>query len=104
MQRNIFRLCDLSKRVLENDMDCNVSDGLITGVGDHTIEISYGCADEVLCRAHFQIRDFKVSSVRMWSCATFRLSSGKQRDDSHDHNHQHHPHQNGDPIRIALLY
>jgi len=67
MKRNIFRLCDLSKRVLENDMDCNVSDGLITGVGDHTIEISYGCADEVLCRAHFQIRDFKVSSVRMWS-------------------------------------
>jgi hypothetical protein len=34
----------------------------------------------------------------------FGLSSGKQNDDSHDHDYQYHPHQNGDPIRVTLLW
>ena len=103
MQRSIFRLCDLSKRVLENDMDCSVGDGVITGIGNGAVEICYGRTHEVLGGAHFQIRYFEVRSVWMRSGVAFGLSSGKQDDDSYDDNHQHHPHQNGDPIRITLL-
>jgi hypothetical protein len=103
VQRNIFRLGDLAERVLENDMDRCVGNGFIASIGDRAVEISYGRAHEVLGGAHFQVRYFEVGGVGMRSGVAFGLASGKQRDDSYDHDYQHHPHQNGDPIRVALL-
>src|SRR6478672_11407028 len=39
----------------------------------------------------------------MRSSTPFGLSPRKQSDDSHDYYHEHHPHQDGDPIGVALL-
>jgi len=103
MQRNIFGLCDLAKRVFEYYVDGSVDDRFIAAIGNRAVEISYGRAHEVLSCAHFQVGYFKVGRVWMRSGVTFGLPSGKQRDDSYDHDYQYHPHQNGDPIRVALL-
>jgi len=72
------RLCDLSKRILENDMDCNVSDGLITGVGDRTIEISYGAPTKFSAALIFKSRILRLAA---YGCGAALLSIvlGKQR-------------------------
>ena len=59
-QRDVFALSDLRHVVVEDDLNHGVDDRLVAGVGDVAVDVADRGADEILCGAHFEIRNFQV--------------------------------------------
>jgi len=92
-QGDIFTLRKLSHFIFEYDFQSNVCDGLRPRVGDRSVDIADGCADEVFRCAHFEIGKLEVRGVGWWTGCSLRLASKKQRSESsqgEDHDHREH--------------
>ena len=102
-ESNVFGLGDLVERVPKSNMDDRVHHRLVTRVGHSSVDVSNASANKILGRAHFQIREPEVGSVRMWSGRTLRIATREPRDGTDNDYDERDPQHNWKQIRIALL-